>query len=127
MTRRPISEAAVSGRTPAVLDALARKLWRAHAEGQVDDAHAEACSVAIEARRAALGSAGRCPTPENTSRRPSWGFLEAPDAGRRCSASVVRAPSTATPRSGSCTGRAAWGHDKIGATAYANLDKKGTQ
>jgi hypothetical protein len=23
--------------------------------------------------------------------------------------------------------RAIWGHDKIGATAYANLDKKGTQ
>ena len=47
-------EAAVRSRTPAVLDDLARKLWRAHAEAQIDDADAEAVSAAIEARRAAL-------------------------------------------------------------------------
>ena len=38
----------------AVLDELARKLWRAHAERQIDDADAEALSEAIEARRATL-------------------------------------------------------------------------
>jgi hypothetical protein len=52
-------KAAVSGRTAAVLDELARKLWRAYAEGVIAGADAEAISGAIEARRAALaGKAG---------------------------------------------------------------------
>ena len=33
-------EAADGARTPAVLDELARKLWRAHVEGQIADADA---------------------------------------------------------------------------------------
>ena len=37
-------EAAVSGRTSTALDELARKLWRAHAEAQIEDADAEALS-----------------------------------------------------------------------------------
>jgi hypothetical protein len=41
-------------RTPVVLDDLARKLWRAHAERQIEGADAEVISGAIEARRAAL-------------------------------------------------------------------------
>jgi CRP-like cAMP-binding protein len=51
-------EAADSARTPAVLDDLARKLWRAHAERRIEDADAEAISGAIEARRAALDGPG---------------------------------------------------------------------
>jgi hypothetical protein len=47
-------EAADCARTPAVLDELARKLWRALAEGHIADADAEVACVAIEARRAAL-------------------------------------------------------------------------
>jgi hypothetical protein len=47
-------EAAVLSRTPAALDEIARRLWRAHAEGQIEDADAEALSAAIETRRAAL-------------------------------------------------------------------------
>jgi hypothetical protein len=47
-------EAVDGARTPAVLDELARKLWRAHAERQIEDADAETISGAIEARRAAL-------------------------------------------------------------------------
>jgi hypothetical protein len=47
-------EAAAGARTPAALDELARKLWRAHAEGCIADAGAEAISEAVEARRAAL-------------------------------------------------------------------------
>jgi hypothetical protein len=35
-------EAVTRARTPAVLDELARKLWRAHAERQIKDADAEA-------------------------------------------------------------------------------------
>jgi hypothetical protein len=47
-------EAANGARTGAALDELARKLWRAHAEGHLADAEAEAASEAVEARRAAL-------------------------------------------------------------------------
>ena len=47
-------EAADAARTIHALDELARKLWRAHAEGVVADTDAAAISGAIEARRAAL-------------------------------------------------------------------------
>jgi hypothetical protein len=47
-------EAAAGARTLAALDELARKLWRAHAEGHIADADAQALSESIEARRAAL-------------------------------------------------------------------------
>ena len=47
-------EAADGARTGAVLDELARKLWRAHAEGHIAEADAQALSESIEARRAAL-------------------------------------------------------------------------
>jgi AraC-like DNA-binding protein len=47
-------EAVDGAHTTVVLDELARKLWRAHAERQIEDANAEAISGAIEARRAAL-------------------------------------------------------------------------
>jgi hypothetical protein len=47
-------EAVDGARTTAVLDELARKLWRAHAERQFEDADAEAISVAIEARRVTI-------------------------------------------------------------------------
>jgi hypothetical protein len=36
------------------LDDLSRKLWRAHQEGHLADAEAEAASEAVQARRAAL-------------------------------------------------------------------------
>jgi hypothetical protein len=47
-------EAAGGARTDAALDELARKLWRAHAEGHLADADVEAISEAVEARRGAL-------------------------------------------------------------------------
>jgi biotin operon repressor len=50
--------AAAGVRTPAALDELARKLWRAHAQGNVTDANAEAVSEALEARRAVLAGKG---------------------------------------------------------------------
>ena len=46
--------AAEAARPAAVLDELARKLWRAHSEGHLADADAKAISEAVEARRAAL-------------------------------------------------------------------------
>jgi hypothetical protein len=100
--------AAAGVRNSAALDETARLLWRAHTEGHLDDADAEAVSDTLQARRAAL--AAKRP---RDSRRSSQGFLEAPDApfdrdgARRCSASAARAGSTATPRSESCIGRAA--------------------
>ena len=99
-------EAAAGARTGAGLDELARKLWRAHGEGHIAEADAGALSESIEARRAAL--TGKVVW---TARSPPWGFpepLDAPHAcERRSSASADRAPSTATPRSGLCTGRVA--------------------
>jgi hypothetical protein len=47
-------EVAAGVRTAAGLDELARKLWRAHAEGHLADADAEAISKAVEARRTIL-------------------------------------------------------------------------
>ena len=47
-------EAAGGARTGAALDELARKLWRALAEGHLTHADVEALSEAVEARRAAL-------------------------------------------------------------------------
>jgi len=67
MLANQFHEAAEGARTPAVLDDLARKLWRGHAERQIDDADAEAISGAIEARRAAL--AGN-PGPKAVLGRP---------------------------------------------------------
>ena len=47
-------EAAAGVRTTAGLDDHARKLWRAHGEGHIADADAEAVSEALEARREVL-------------------------------------------------------------------------
>ena len=71
-------EAAVSSRTPATLDEIARKLWRAHAEGQIEDADADALSEAIEARRAAL--AGK---PVSDTGKPPKAVLGLPRGSRR--------------------------------------------
>ena len=71
-------EAADGARTPVVLDELARKLWRAHAESQIKDADAEGVSAAIEARRGVL--AGRALSM--TGSRPN-GVLDRPRASRR--------------------------------------------
>ena len=71
-------EAAGDARTPAVLDDLARKLWRAHAERQIDDAHAEAVSAAVEARRGVLAGGA----VSMTGSRPK-GVLGLPRASRR--------------------------------------------
>ena len=66
--------AAEAARTAAVLDDLARKLWRAHGEGHIADGEAEAISEAMEARRAAI--AGQPPQKavlvalKGSSRRP---------------------------------------------------------
>ena len=54
MLANQFHDAATAARTTAAADELAHKLWRAHAEGHLADADAEAISDAIQARRAAL-------------------------------------------------------------------------
>ena len=96
-----------AARTTAAADELAHKLWRAHAEGHLADADAEAVSESLQARRAALSDQS---AERRTShgRSPSRGFLEPPDAlarvpARRCSAWAALELSTGTPRPASCT------------------------
>jgi hypothetical protein len=52
----------------AALDELAGKLWRAHEQGHLADAEAEAISEAVEARRAVL--AGFLYDPKPAEGRP---------------------------------------------------------
>ena len=50
--------AAAAARNTAAVDEIARLTWRAHAEGQLADAEAEAVSEALQARRAAFATRG---------------------------------------------------------------------
>ena len=54
MLAHQFHDAAMAARTTATADELAHKLWRAHAEGHLADAEAQAISLALQARRAAL-------------------------------------------------------------------------
>lgn len=50
------TEAVTGARNGAMLDNLARLLWRAHAEGHLSDVDAEAASEAVQARRRVFAS-----------------------------------------------------------------------
>ena len=54
--------AAATARNTAAVDEIARLTWRAHAEGQLVDAEAEAVSEALQARRAAFAARRAFPT-----------------------------------------------------------------
>ncbi len=56
MLAQQFHTAVASARTGPELDELARGLWRAHAEGRLADADAQALSETINARRAALAA-----------------------------------------------------------------------
>ena len=49
--------AAAAARNTAAVDEIARLTWRAHAEGHILDAEAEAISEALQGRRAAFAAA----------------------------------------------------------------------
>ena len=51
-------EAAAGARNSAALDETCRLLWRAHAEGHLNDADTEAVSEALQARRVLAGALG---------------------------------------------------------------------
>jgi hypothetical protein len=53
--------AAGAARNTAAVDEIARLTWRAHAEGQILDAEAEAISEALQGRRAAFAARGAQP------------------------------------------------------------------
>ena len=69
--------AAAGARNSTALDETARLLWRAHSEGHIPDADAEAVSEALQARRSSLrrqeGSTQPC-----HSRGQPWAFLGTP-------------------------------------------------
>ncbi len=67
MLARQFHEAAAAARNTHAVDELGRLTWRAHAEGHLDDADAQAVSEALQARRAAFAS-GRAARP--VERRP---------------------------------------------------------
>ena len=56
MLAQQFHTAVAAARTGPELDELTRGLWRAHAEGRLADADAQALSEAIKARRAALAA-----------------------------------------------------------------------
>ena len=63
-------DAATAAPTTAAADELARKLWRAHAEGILTDADAKDISEALQARRNAL-SGQRGSAPATAEGRPA--------------------------------------------------------
>src|SRR5271167_1342763 len=54
MLAEQFAAAAAAARNTHAIDEIARLTWRAHAEGQLQDAEAEAISEALQARRAAF-------------------------------------------------------------------------
>jgi hypothetical protein len=66
--------AAAGARSSTALDETTRLLWRAHSEGCITDADAEAVSEALQGRRAAF-AARRAPQALSQS-RPALGFLK---------------------------------------------------
>jgi hypothetical protein len=79
--------AGAAARNTAAVDGIARLTWRAHAEGQIIDAEAEAISEALQSRRAALATGGE--GPYSRQGQP-LGFLGPPNA---------HAPQIVKPRS----------------------------
>jgi hypothetical protein len=64
--------AAAAARNTHAVDEIARLTWRAHAEGQLQDAEAEAISASLQARRKAFAERRAYPTSEPS--RPVLGL-----------------------------------------------------
>src|SRR5271157_3633141 len=58
--------AVANAKNSAAADEIARLTWRAHAEGQLADAEAEAVSEALQARRSTFAARRAYPTPSRT-------------------------------------------------------------
>ncbi len=75
MLAHQFNEAVAAARNAAALDNTARLLWRAHAEGAIADAEAEAIAASVQARRAAFSRPGMskalsCIAAASAPRRP---------------------------------------------------------
>jgi len=71
---------AVTGPNTAAVDEVARLMWRAHAEGQLQDADAEAVNEALQARRASFAKRATPSTrPPAGLRRPARRDPRSPD------------------------------------------------
>ena len=79
MLAEQFTAAAAAARNTAAVDEVARLTWRAHAEGQLADADAEAVSTALQARRR-LFSQGRVFLRHPRHQGPPLAFLGPPDA-----------------------------------------------
>ena len=88
MLAEQFTAAAAAARNTAAVDEVARLTWRAHAEGQLADAEAEAVSEALQARRAAFAT--KTKETVSPSRRPALGH---PRAYRRAPRSPDRQAS----------------------------------
>ncbi len=97
-------QAVTAARNTAALDHVARLLWRAHAEGQIADADAEAIAEAVQARRAAFsrpaaGIAVSQAAPASARRKPvrprSPDRQASLERRRRCAASGALPPQLA--------------------------------
>jgi hypothetical protein len=76
MLAEQFAAAAAAARNTAAVDQIARLTWRAHAEGHILDAEAEAISEALQGRRAAFAARGTpwalsSPIRLNAHRRPA--------------------------------------------------------
>jgi hypothetical protein len=78
MLAEQFTAAAAAARNTAAIDQIARLTWRAHAEGQLADAEAEAVSTALQARRRLFSQGRGFPTPSQ-----SRAVLGLPRASRR--------------------------------------------
>ena len=77
-------EAAAAAKNTASVDAVARLIWRAHAEGQLADADAEAVGEALQARRRAFAAGVGLPAPKAVfaALRPARSPPRSPDRRR---------------------------------------------
>jgi hypothetical protein len=77
-------EAAVAARNTYAVDETARLTWRAHAEGQLADAEAEAIGEALAARRRTFAAGASLPAPKAVyaALRPARSHPRSPDRRR---------------------------------------------
>jgi len=104
MLAQQFHEAVAVARNTAALDNTARLLWRAHAEGHIADAEAEAVAASVQARRAALARPGvskalsyiaAASAPRRAARPRSPNRQASLERRRRCAASGALPPQLA--------------------------------
>ena len=88
MLAAQFTAAAAAAKNTHAVDEVARQTWRAHAEGQLADAEAEAVSAALQARRRLFSQGRGLPSPRAAAGLP-WPARRAPRSPDR-QASIER-------------------------------------